>query len=456
MSPSTPLRASPSGLTREELRDVLGLSAIFALRLLGLFLLLPVLSVYAHGLAGATPFLAGLAVGAYGLSQTVLQVPVGILSDRFGRKPVIAAGLLIYAAGCVAAAKSSTIGGLIAGRLIQGSGSIAAVVLAMVADVTRDEVRTRAMAIVGMSIGLSFTLGFIFGPILAAHYGVNSIFWLIACFDLAALAYMAAVIPEPAHHKRSEASLAHVATVLKDRNLAALDLLMFILHVGMTSVFVVTPFFLAAHFLKHDLWKVYGPMILLGGGVMLPAMFWAETRKKLQELLFLGILVAGGGFFLLAAGDQGTAFLVGGLIVYFIGFNLIEPALPSLVSRFAPLSLRGTALGVFNMSQYMGAFCGGAVGGLFLGRHPFWLYPFLILLCIPWAWAASRLDNPRHLRDARFDTKPGSPHHAAELRRHPGVYDAHWLSDGRLELRYSALHHDESTLRALLKDRGLL
>lgn len=447
--------ASRSGLTRQELTDVLGLSAIFALRLLGLFLLLPVLSIYARGLEGATPFLAGFAVGAYGLSQTVLQVPVGVLSDRFGRKPVIGIGLLIYAAGCLYAGSTTTIGGLIAGRLVQGSGSIAAVVLAMVADVTRDEVRTRAMALVGMSIGLSFTLGFILGPVLAAKFGVASIFWLIATFDVLALLYMSVFIKEPEHHKRTEASLSHVPVVMRDKNLSALNLLMFLLHVGMTSVFVVTPFFLARLYEKREMWKVYGPMILLGGGLMLPAMYWAETRKKLQELLFLGIMVAGVGYFLLAGGEDHAALLVSGIIVYFIGFNLIEPALPSLTSRFAPLSLRGTALGVFNMSQYMGAFVGGSVGGYFLGHHPFWLYPFLMFLCIPWVWAASRLDNPKHIRDAKFPAKADAPHHSAELRRHQGIYDARWV-DGHLEVRYSALYQDEESLRSLLQNKGLI
>ena len=224
----------------------------------------------------------------------------------------------------------------------------------------------------------------------------------------------------------------------------------------MTSVVVGTPFFLATVFEKHEMWKVYAPMILLGGGVMLPAMYWAETRKMLQEMLFFGILVAGIGYFLLGAGEHTHGLLVAGIIVYFIGFNLIEPALPSLVSRFAPVSLRGTALGVFNMSQYMGAFFGGAIGGLFLGRHPFWLYPFLMLLCIPWVWAASRLDNPRNIRDARFPAKSEAPHHAAELRRVHGIYDARWLPDGHLEIRYSSLHHDESSLKFLLKTKGLI
>lgn len=445
-----------TGLTFEEFRDVLGLSGIFMLRLLGLFMLAPVLSVHAARMDGSSAFLAGLAVGAYGLSQTLLQVPVGMLSDQLGRKPVISAGLLVYASGCVLAARSTTVAGLLVGRFIQGSGSIASVVLAMVADVTREEVRTRAMALVGMSIGLSLMLGFILGPLIAAHWGVSAIFWLIAGFDLIALVYLNAFIPEPAVHHRGTEDPRHARVVLRDRNLLSLNVLMFLLHLGMSAVFFMTPFLLEEHFAKRELWKVYGPMILLGGGLMLPAMFWAETRKKLRQLLFMGVFVAGAGYLLLGSGREHLWALVGGMIVWFVGFNLLEPALPSLVSRFAPASLRGAALGMFNMSQYMGAFAGSVVAGFLMQHAPGALYPALLLLCIPWAWAAARLDDPGLIRTAKFAAKAGSPHHPAELRRVKGVYDAHWLADGRLEMKYSAALLDEDRLRALLTDRGLL
>lgn len=441
------------GLTRQEWRGLLGLTGIFSLRMLGLFLVLPVLSPYALGLEGATPFLAGMAVGAYGLSQTALQVPLGLLSDRWGRKGVLALGLALFALGSAWAAWSTDIMGLILGRLLQGSGAIASVVIAMVADVTREEVRTRAMAVVGVSIGLSFAAGFLFGPVLAARWGVPLLFWLMAAMSVVAILYLPLFLPSPRPSHRGEISLRQFRRILADRNLVCLDILMFLLHLGMTGVFVVTPVLLAHVFVARDLWKVYVPMILLGGGVMLPAMAYAERKKRLRELLVAGIGVAAIGYGMLGFSSGRPALLVAGLIVYFIGFNLLEPALPSLVTRFAPANLRATSAGFFSMSQCMGAFCGGAVGGLFLGGAPHWLYGCLLIGCLPWCLAAGRMDDPRLIREARFKAPP-SRGSLGDLRRLRGVYDAFWEADGTLKVRYSEKWRTETGLRQWLEERG--
>lgn len=439
-------------LTYQEVLDVLGLSGIFGLRLLGLFLVLPVLSLYARGLEHSTPFLAGLAVGAYGLTQTLLQVPVGMLSDRLGRKKIIAAGLAVYALGSILAASSSTITGLILGRLIQGAGAIASVVTAMVADLTREEVRTQAMVFVGITVGISFTLGFILGPLLAARWGVPHLFWLIAAFDLLGILYLWLFIPEPETARRSDISLSHLKIVLKNKNLRSLNICMFLLHVGLTSVFVVTPFFLIEHFAKSEFWKVYVPMILLGGGIMIPCMVYAETRKRLKEMILAGIAVAALGYFLLGLPARGSLPVVSGLIIYFIGFNLLEPVLPALVTRFAPQSLRGTAMGAFNMSQFFGAFCGGALGGLFLKYSPHGLFYFLIFLGLAWTWAALKLDNPKHIRQIQLKL-PGKPLlEPQELLDRPGIYDAIWKDkEGAIEVKFFQEKISEEQIRALLK-----
>lgn len=382
------------GLTNEEMRHVAGLSGIFSLRLLGLFLVLPVLSVYAMGLQGATPFLAGLSVGFYGLAQTGMQLPFGMLSDRWGRKPVIVMGLLIYVVGSVVAATSHGIYGLLLGRFMQGMGAIASVVLALIADLTRDEVRGRAMAFVGIAIGMSFTLGFILGPILAARKGVPFLFWLVACLDLLAVVYLLTCIPSHPPKRSSSVTLKDLGTVLHDRNLASLDGVMFLLHMGLTAVWVVTPAILLEHWDRRHMWHVYLPMILLAGGIMLPAMGFAEAKQRLRTLLGAGLATAAAGLVVLALAPGHPTAAATGLIIYFIGFNLMEPVLPSLVSRFAPEEMRGSAMGLFNMSQFIGAFCGGALGGFALGHGRYILYWILLAAALPWAWLASRVEAP--------------------------------------------------------------
>ncbi|MBI2361909.1 MAG: MFS transporter [Elusimicrobia bacterium] len=382
------------GLTPDELRHVVGLSGVFALRMLGLFLVLPVLSIHAKGLLGATPFLAGMAVGFYGLSQTFFTVPMGLLSDRIGRKQVIVGGLLVYAAGSVISATSHSIGMLLLGRFIQGAGAISSAVIAMVADLTREEVRGRAMAVVGISIGASFALGFGVGPVISGHYGVPSLFWITGLLDLCAVAYIIAFVPKPPVEHRAAVSFRHLGSILSDRNLLSLNILMFILHVSLTAMWVVTPHILLERWERRQMWHVYLPMILLAGLIMLPAMGLAEAKKKLKVLLGAGIAVCAAGNLVLALSAGRPLQSAAGLVVFFVGFNLMEPVLPSLVTRFASPELRGTAVGVFNTSQFLGAFCGGALGGFFLGHGRYGLYWTSLALTVPWAWAAVRLAAP--------------------------------------------------------------
>ncbi|OIO06627.1 MAG: hypothetical protein AUJ52_11960 [Elusimicrobia bacterium CG1_02_63_36] len=373
-------------LTGQEVKDVLGLSGIFGLRMLGLFLVLPVLSIHAREL-GATPMLAGLSVGIYGLAQTLLQVPFGTLSDRFDRKSVVAVGLLLFVAGSVVCASARTPAVLVAGRFLQGAGAIASVIIAMVADRTRDEVRGRAMALIGMSVGVSFGFGILLGPVLSVKFGVPAIFWGIAASGLFAIVYLYAVLPPVEERPQSPATWAKSLELLAHRDLLCLDALMFVLHLGMTAVFVVGPFLMLEHWTKPELWKIYLPMILAGGGLMFPAVAVAEIRNAMKGLIGAGIAVSAVGFLLLALSAGSASLVAAGMIVYFVGFNFIEPALPSLVTRVAPVQLRGTAVGLFNMSQFFGAFCGGAAGGWFLGHARNALFWSLLGLCVPWLLA---------------------------------------------------------------------
>lgn len=373
-------------LTGREMKDVVGLSGIFMLRMLGLFLVLPVLSVYARDL-GATAMMAGLSVGIYGLAQTILQVPFGMLSDRFDRKKVVAVGLLLFVAGSVVCALARTPATLVAGRFLQGAGAIASVIIAMVADRTRDEVRGMAMAVIGISVGISFGFGILLGPVLSVKFGVPAIFWGIAASGLFGIGYLFFVLPPVEERPQSPVTWEKFVRLLGHRDLLCLDALMFLLHSGMTAVFVVGPFLMLEHWTKPELWKIYLPMIVAGGGLMFPAVAVAEIRNAMKGLIGAGIAVSAIGYLILALSAGSAALVASGMVVYFVGFNFIEPALPSLVTRVAPEELRGTAVGLFNMSQFFGAFCGGAAGGWFLGHARYALFWTLLALCVPWCLA---------------------------------------------------------------------
>ncbi len=238
------LVANGEGLTALEKKTLAGLSMIFAIRMFGLFIVLPVISLYARSLPGANPFWLGLALGGYGLSQAIFQIPFGMMSDRFGRKPMIVIGLLIFAGGSLFAASAHSVLGLFIGRLLQGAGAIASVVIALMADLTREEYRTRAMAGIGISIGLSFAVGMVVGPIVGAHYGVNSLFWITAVLSLVGIGILLLVVPNPSgavHKNEMELSFSQLGYVLKNPALARIDLSVFLLHLFLTAVFVSFP-----------------------------------------------------------------------------------------------------------------------------------------------------------------------------------------------------------------------
>jgi len=385
-------------LLPEEKRAVFRLSAIFGLRMLGLFLVLPVFSIYASEISGATPTLIGLALGAYGLTQALFQVPFGALSDRFGRKPMIVIGLLIFAFGSLIAAESRSVLWLLVGRLLQGTGAINSTVEAMIADSTRENVRTIGMASIGISIGMSFAVGIIAGPIIAAHFGVPMLFWLMVLFAMLAIPFLFFAVPTPQrteHHQDAEITTAQVVGVLKNRNLLKLDYGMFIIQASLTSVFLVIPFLLREHLAETDLWKVYAPMTFLGILIMIPTTIIAEKYGKMKEVMFLGMGMMAAGFagFLFFPGLFWLTILA--LFVYFTGFNILEPIIPSLTSKYSDSATRGTAMGFFNMSQSMGAFAGGAIGGILLNHSHAAIFITMIALIGIWALITSAMRMPQ-------------------------------------------------------------
>jgi len=365
-------RQSGNGIamTHDEKSAVSVLAGIYAVRMLGLFMLLPVLALFASGLEGATPTLSGLAVGAYGVTQAGLQIPFGLMSDKFGRIPVIAVGLLIFIAGSVVAALATDIWSLIGGRVLQGAGAISAAVTALLADRTRDIVRTRAMAIVGISIGTTFMLSMILGPALAGMAGVSSLFWLSAALGVGALILLLVVLPkaveqEKVHHPDKPRFL----DTLRDAELLRLYTGVFLLHAAVTALFVAVPFALrdVAGLVAAEHWKVYMPVILISLLGTVPLIMMSERQGDPRKSLIIGICILLVGQLLLGCQHGSTLAISFALVVFFAGFNFLEARLPALLSQLATPERRGAALGIFASSQFMGAFVGGTMGGWLRG-----------------------------------------------------------------------------------------
>jgi MFS family permease len=421
-------------LTATERRAAGSLGLIASLRMLGLFMILPVFSLYAGELSGVTPLLIGMAIGAYGLTQGLLQIPLGTLSDRIGRKPVIIAGLLIFALGSMIAASSESIYGVILGRIVQGGGAISAAVLALAADLTRDEVRLRVMALYGISIGASFALAMVLGPVLNGVIGVQGIFWLTAVLALGGIAVVAWITPAPERlrfHRDSEAVLPMLPTVLRNRELRRLDLGIFALHLVLAATFVVVPLTLRdqAGIAAEWHWAIYLPVFLLSVALMVPFLVLAERQRRLKQVFLGAIGILAVSEFVLAVAYRHSATEIFALVLYFASVNLLEASLPSLVAKTAPLDLKGTAMGVYSSSQFFGAFLGGVLGGYLYGAHGFaGVFAGCGIVALAWLAYAARMRDPDYLSTHLLHLGPVNPDQATSLAGRltalPGVSEA--------------------------------
>lgn len=374
-----------------ELRASLGLAGIFGLRLLGMFIILPVFALYAERLpGGASHTLVGIALGAYGLAQALLQIPFGWLSDRWGRKPAIYLGLLIFALGSFVAADAQDIYVVILGRIVQGAGAISAAVLALTADLTRDEQRTKAMAIIGVTIGATFGVSMVAGPVLSRLVGVPGIFALTGVLALAALAVVRWVVPDAVERVRSADDRAgqrpSFASVLAHPGLVRLNYGIFVLHAVLMALFVVVPFSLRnAGLPASSHWQVYLPVMAGSVLLMVPPMILSERRgrQKLAFLASIGVLLAAQA--LLALPQPSLTSIAIALLVFFAGFNLLEASLPSLISKTAPTQARGTAAGVYSSVQFLGTFAGATAGGV-VSQHFGAAAVFLLCGLLTFSW----------------------------------------------------------------------
>jgi len=387
--------------TPEERKATLGLAGVFSLRMLGLFLVLPVLSIYASDFPGATSFLVGLAIGAYGLTQAFFQIPYGLWSDKYGRIPILIFSTIIFFLGSGLAAWASfehSIYWLIAGRFLQGMGAVSSVVIALIADLTREEIRTRAMATIGASIGMAFAFGMVLGPFIASHFGLGGVFIFTALLALISLPYIIWGIPRPkviVHHDDAEFTGSYLGTVLRDKNLLKMDFGMFTLHMGLTGVFTVAPLILKQFMDVSDLWKVYLVMFLVGLTLMVPSTIIAEKRGLIKEVKIIGILILIISFGMFMAFENHFVPAIISIIVYFTGFMMLEPIMPSLMSKYAKPQVKGTASGVFNTSQFLGAFVGGALSGFLMGYGYDKVFIFLGLITFVWLALVFTMEMPK-------------------------------------------------------------
>lgn len=393
-------------VSRLERRAALSLAAIFGLRMLGMFLILPVFALYAKDLTDDHAKI-GLALGMYGLTQAVLMIPFGMASDRIGRKPVIIFGLLLFALGSFLAASATSIETIILGRALQGAGAISAAVTALLADLTREEKRTQAMAMIGGTIGLSFAFSLAAGPAIYGWIGMPGMFALTGVLALLAILVVKFVIPNPgktAFHSDAEASPARLKDVLRQGELLRLDWGIFSLHAAQMAMFTVVPFALIQDGLdagRH--WLVYLPVVVIAFILMVPAIIVGEKKGKMKPVLV-------GSVALMLAAQIALAFsldffwaVVGALLLYFIAFNILEASLPSLISKIAPPESKGTAMGVYNTSQAAGLFFGGAAGG-WLAQHSGHGTVFLFCagLMAVWLGLAATMRPPPRVKTQMF------------------------------------------------------
>lgn len=446
-------------MLKTEKRAAASLALVYALRMLGLFMILPVFSLHAHEYAGATPVLIGLAIGVYGLTQGLFQLPFGFLSDRFGRKTVIVGGLLIFCVGSGLAAEAESIAQVIAGRALQGLGAIAAVVMALAADLTREEVRLRIMAVIGMSIGASFMLSMVIGPIVAAGYGLRLLFWMTAVLAVLGILVIVFITPNPARqtfHRDAQVSLRDIGGVAGDIELLKLGFGVFVLHLVLAATFVVFPLVLQQNLQVDEAlhWRTYLPVFLLSIFLLVPLVIVAEKYRK-SRLVFASAVV------MLALAELGLAWsqtyvaVFSMLVLFFGAFNFLEAIMPATVTRIAPADMKGTAMGLFSSAQFIGAFAGGLLGGILLGTGDhattfLWLGGILGV----WFLVALTMKTPRYLASKIVSLRdldaPGLERFVEQASKIDGVHEVLVYESDKVAYLKVEKGFDDSELRALV------
>ncbi|MDO2948060.1 MFS transporter [Aeromonas simiae] len=414
-----------------ERRATWALGAVFSLRMLGMFMVLPVLTTYGMSLAGASEPLIGVAIGIYGLTQALFQIPFGLLSDRIGRKPLIGAGLLLFAAGSVLAATSHSIWGVIAGRALQGSGAISAAVMALLSDLTREQNRTKAMAFIGVSFGITFAVAMVTGPLITRAVGLSGLFWLIALLALAALALVLWVVPAPAAHllnRESAMVRGSFRAVLSNPRLLKLNVGILCVHTLLMSSFVaLPPLLVQAGLPRESQWQAYLVTMLIAFVSVVPFIIYAEKRRQMRRVFQICVLVMLAAELTLWQSGSQLWGLLAGLQLFFIGFNVMEALLPSLISKESPPGYKGTAMGVYSTSQFLGVAIGGSLGGFLYGQGGAALvFAGCAALALAWFALSLTMSEPPYVSSLRIVLPEGVSADAAlekRIRACEGVSD---------------------------------
>jgi MFS family permease len=447
-------------MQHQEFRAAASLAAVFSVRLLGLFMIYPVFAAYAQDLQGATPYLIGEALGIYGLTQGLLQIPFGLLSDRIGRKLMIVIGLVLFAIGSAIAAQSVTIGGVIAGRALQGAGAVGSVILALVADLTSEESRTKAMATVGISIGASFMIALVAGPILAAIIGVRGIFWLMVVLAAVGIAITQFVVPAPRAarvHRDAETVPGMIGSVLRNAELLRLNFGVFALHAMLTASFLVVPGLLheTLGIAAHGDWMVYLPVLAVSVVVMVPAIVVAEKYRRMKGVFVVSVACLVVSQALLYTGASHLVVLLLALTVFFSGFNVMEASLPSLITKIAPPDAKGTAAGLYSSMQFIGIFAGGVIGG-WADQHggSSAVFALTAAIALLWLLIAVTMKQPSYLTTRLVVIGEGHAADAetlaARLRQVPGVAEAVVIAEEKLAyLKVDSKRFDAAQAEAL-------
>lgn len=439
------------------------LALIFGLRMLGLFMVLPVFSLYATKLNMARPSLIGIALGIYGLTQAMCQIPFGMWSDKVGRKPVIVIGLLIFISGSIFAGLSHNIYGVIVGRALQGAGAIGSVVSALLADLTREEHRTKAMAIIGSIVGLAFMSAMVIGPILNTYITVSGIFMLSGGLGFVGIILLLTLVPKPkglSFHRDAETLPALFKRILKDKELVRLDIGALVSHGILTATFVAIPISLqeSAFLPEAKQGLFYLPILIVSFLAMIPLIIMAEKKRKMRYILLLAILTLVCSELLLWVFHSSMIMIAFSLMLFFTAFSFMEASLPSMISKRAPAVCKGTAMGMYSTSQYFGMFLGGVCGGLLYAHHHLTtIYIVAAMSAFLWFFYAFKMEEPRYVTSFMFRLSKNLIAEQAEayqksLLAQAGIIEADWVKEeGVIYLKYDKQHISEDKIIKLIQ-----